>query len=226
MSRSAPSSSRLFILNEELEMLFATVPKLTNEEHEEWCEMAKMILKVAVPPNTIYGEVSMSFAVRWKNVLDGVWHFVDKDGNYHNVVYNKDLDKPAIVAGWTTLRDEDVVRDIFWCHPNAMNTDKTNRYRLPLLDFVGVTPIGMTFSTGFAYLEGERLNNVVWALELFRGIFLRRDALPGVIVTDRDQVLMNAVKTIFPECTNLLCSFYINKNVKVKCKSLIGQRNA
>jgi len=84
----------------------------------------------------------------------------------------------------------------------------------------------MTFSTGFAYLEGERLNNVVWALELFRGIFLRRDALPGVIVTDRDQVLMNAVKTIFPECTNLLCSFYINKNVKVKCKSLIGQRNA
>eukprot|EP00256_Glycine_max_P040668 XP_006590136.1 uncharacterized protein LOC100802002 [Glycine max] len=105
MSRSAPSSSRLFILNEELEMLFATVPKLTNEEHEEWCEMAKMILKVAVPPNTIYGEVSMSFAVRWKNVLDGVWHFVDKDGNYHNVVYNKDLDKPAIVAGWTTLRE-------------------------------------------------------------------------------------------------------------------------
>ncbi|KAH1250091.1 hypothetical protein GmHk_05G013320 [Glycine max] len=39
-------------------------------------------------------------------------------------------------------------------------TYKTNRYRLPLLDFVGVTPTGMTFSAGFAYVEGERVNNL------------------------------------------------------------------
>ncbi|KAL5159018.1 putative protein FAR1-RELATED SEQUENCE 10 [Glycine soja] len=80
-----------------------------------------------------------------------------------------------------------------------------NRYRLPLLDFVGVTPTGMTFSAGFAYLEGECVNNVVWALEQFRGLFLRRDRLPIVIITDRDLALMNGVKTVFPECTNLLC---------------------
>ncbi|XP_028185920.1 uncharacterized protein LOC114372519 [Glycine soja] len=43
----------------------------------------------------------------------------------------------------------------------------------------------MTFSAGFAYLEGERVNNLVWALE----------------------------------------RFHIDKNVKAKCKSLIGQKN-
>ena len=43
-------------------------------------------------------------------------------------------------------------------------------------------------------------------------------------MTDRDLALMNAVKTVFPECTNLFCSFHINKNVKAKCKSLIGQK--
>ena len=71
-----------------------------------------------------------------------------------------------------------MVRDIFWCHPdsvklvNACNlvflidsTYKTNRYRLPLLDFVvldfvGMTPTGMTFSASFAYVEGERVNNL------------------------------------------------------------------
>ena len=73
-------------------------------------------------------------------------------------------------------------------------------------------------------MEGERVNNVVWALEHFRGLFLRRDALPRVIVTERDLALMNAVKTMFPECTNLLCRFHIDKNVKAKCKSLIGQK--
>jgi len=82
-------------------------------------------------------------------------------------------------------------------------TYKTNRYRLSLLDFVGVTPTGMTFSAGYAYLEGECLNNVTWALERFRCIFLRHDALPGVIVTVRDLALMNAVKTVFPKYTNL-----------------------
>ncbi|KAL5133537.1 hypothetical protein HKD37_03G006841 [Glycine soja] len=86
---------------------------------------------------------------------------------------------------WHRLKDEDLC--------NACNlvflidiTYKTNRHRLPLLDFVGVTPTGMTFSAGFAYLEGERVNNVVWALE----------------------------------------RFHIDKNVKAKCKSLIGQKNA
>eukprot|EP00256_Glycine_max_P051237 XP_014617179.1 protein FAR1-RELATED SEQUENCE 5-like [Glycine max] len=130
---------------------------------------------------------------------------------------------------WHRLKDEDVVRDLFWCHPDAVklcnachlvflidSTYKTNRYRLPLHDIVGVTPTGMTFSAGFAYLEGERVNNLVWALERFRGLFLRNDRLPVVIVTDRDLALVNAVKVVFPECKNLLCRFHIDKNVKAK----------
>ncbi|KAH1262211.1 hypothetical protein GmHk_02G004886 [Glycine max] len=49
---------------------------------------------------------------------------------------------------WLRLKDEVVVRDMFWCHPDAVklcnachlvffidSTYKTNRYRLPLLDF-------------------------------------------------------------------------------------------
>ncbi|KAH1254612.1 Protein FAR1-RELATED SEQUENCE 6 [Glycine max] len=140
---------------------------------------------------------------------------------------------------WHRLKDEVVVRDLFWCHLDAVklcnachlvffidSTYKTNRYRLQLLDFVGVTPTAMTFSTGFAYLEAERVNNIVWALERFRSLFLRHDCLPLVIVTDRDLALMNAVKTVFPESTNLLCRFHIDKNVKAKCKSLIGEKNA
>ena len=106
------------------------------------------------------------------------------------------------------------------------STYKTNWYRLPLLDFVGVTPTRMTFSAGFAYLEGEHLNNVVWALERFQALLLRCDALPRVIVIDKDLALMNTIKTILPGCTNLLCRFHIDKNVKVKCKSVIGQKNA
>ncbi|KAH1189725.1 hypothetical protein GmHk_20G057445 [Glycine max] len=78
------------------------------------------------------------------------------------------------------LKDDNVVRDLFWSHPDA------------------------------------------W----FRGLFMRVDALPGVIVTDRDLSLMNAVKTVFSDATNLLCRFHIDKNVKAKCKTLVSQKNA
>ncbi|KAL5170223.1 hypothetical protein HKD37_11G031978 [Glycine soja] len=110
---------------------------------------------------------------------------------------------------WHRLKDEVVVRDLFWCHPDAVklcnachlvffidSTYKTNRYKLPLLDFYLVCISG------------------------------GNDRLPVVIVTDRDLALMNAVKTMFLECTNLLCRFHIDKNVKAKCKSLIDQKNA
>jgi len=72
-----------------------------------------------------------------------------------------------------TMKDEDVVRDIFWSHPDAVqltnacnlvflidSTYKTNIYKLSLLDNVSVTPIGMTFSVAFAYLVGEHINNI------------------------------------------------------------------
>ena len=55
---------------------------------------------------------------------------------------------------------------------------------------------------------------------------MKVDALPGVIVTGRDFSLMNAVKTVFPDATNLLCRFHIDKNVKAKCKPLVAQKNA
>ncbi|XP_028201334.1 uncharacterized protein LOC114385424 [Glycine soja] len=112
---------------------------------------------------------------------------------------------------WHRLKDDNVVRDLFWSHPDAVklinscdlvflidSTYKTNRYKLSLHDTVGVTPTGMTFSAGFAYLEGECFNNVVWAVEWFR------------------------VKTVFLDATNLLCQFHIDKNVKAKCKTLVA----
>ena len=107
---------------------------------------------------------------------------------FHSSIRESDLEMQHLMKllerdqyiHWHRIKDEDVVRDIFWCHPDAVkfvntcnlvflidNTYKTNRYRLSLLDFVGVTPTGMTFSAGFAYVEGERVNNLVWTLQRF-----------------------------------------------------------
>ncbi|XP_028078799.1 uncharacterized protein LOC114280614 [Camellia sinensis] len=69
------------------------------------------------------------------------------------------------------------VTDLFWAHPVSLDllctfprvlimdcTYKTNRYRLPLLEIVGVTSTHMTFSVAIAYLQTARVDNYAWAL--------------------------------------------------------------
>ncbi|KAL5127286.1 hypothetical protein HKD37_14G039734 [Glycine soja] len=73
-------------------MVLVTLPKLTNEEHRQCCEMAKIMLKVAVPPDTILNTV---------NAKDQYVICCEVE----RLVYNQDLDKSTIVTGWTTLRN-------------------------------------------------------------------------------------------------------------------------
>jgi len=126
------------------------------------------------------------------------------------------------------------VSDIFWTHPDSLKllnafsnvllmdrTYNTNKYRLPLLEIVGVTSRGLTFLATFVLMSSERENNFILALQRLRGLYLRRDVYPKVVVSDRDLTLMNVIKLVFPEACNLLCRFHINKNVSIKCKMLV-----
>ena len=126
----------------------------------------------------------------------------------------------------------DAVRDLFWAHPGSIDllrafprvlimdcTYKTNRYRLPLLEIVGVTSTDLTFSIAFVYMDSEREDNYTWALERLCST-MDDDALPEVIVTDRDLALLNAIRRVFPTAKNLLCRWHISRNVLAHCKRL------
>ncbi|XP_052724908.1 protein FAR1-RELATED SEQUENCE 5-like isoform X1 [Vigna angularis] len=144
------------------------------------------------------------------------------------------LDRDKYIHWSRCADDSKVVTDLFWTHPDAVKllnsfnvvfmmdyTYKTNRYRLPLLEIVGMTSTGLTFSAAFAFLSTERQSNFTWALEKLKGLFLTSEGGPKVIVTDRDLALMNAISSVFPESYQMLCRFHILKNVKAKCKMLV-----
>ncbi|KAJ1439897.1 MULE transposase domain [Sesbania bispinosa] len=145
------------------------------------------------------------------------------------------MDRDNYVYWHRRHEDSDVVRDIVWTHPDAMKllnifhivliidtTYKTNKYKLPLLEVVGVTSTELTFSVAFAYIEQEKSDNFMWVLEKIRSVILVPDVSPEVIVTDRDIALMNAVEKNFPVASHLFCQFHIAKNVKAKCKTLVS----
>src|SRR5581483_12389230 len=96
-------------------------------------------------------------------------------------------------------------------------TYKTNKFKMPLLNVVGITSFNTTFYSCFIFMKGEEKIDYLWVLthvaQLYNGV-----SKPGVIVTDRELALMNALEIIFPDSANLLCVWHISKNVLKNCK--------
>jgi hypothetical protein len=129
---------------------------------------------------------------------------------------------------WNRRRDDgsNVLSDIFWAHPESIKllnlfpivlvmdcTYKTNKYRQPLLQIIGITSTDLTFAVGFSYMESEKTDNYRWALDKLKELFSKQDIFPQVILTDRELALMNAIEIVFPHSVNMLCTWHINKNV-------------
>ena len=123
-----------------------------------------------------------------------------------------------------------IVTELFWAHPDSVNllrcfplvilmdcTYKTNRYRMPLLEVVGVTSTDMTFSVGFGFLSSESSNSYTWVLDILK-VLLEGWPTPKVFVTDRELGLLSAIKGVFPDSSSLLCTWHINNMVMSNCK--------
>jgi len=90
---------------------------------------------------------------------------------------------------WSRFEEgTNVVQDLFWTHPDSVkllnvfnivlmmeSTYKTNRYRMPLFEVVGVTSMRLTFNAAFMLLTSECHHNFVLAFEKLRGLFFRVD---------------------------------------------------
>lgn len=126
-----------------------------------------------------------------------------------------------------TLDGNDIIKDIFWAHPTSLDflrtfprviildcTYKTNRYRMPLLEIVGVTSTDQTFCIAIAYLCAESEENYIWALERLKSVMLDCEVeLPSVFISDRELALLNAIAHVFPNSSHMLCKWHIKNNI-------------
>jgi len=97
------------------------------------------------------------------------------------------------------------------------STYKTNMYKMPMFEVVGVTSSDLTYSVGFGFVTHEKEENFVWVLKMLRKLFTSKKNMPKVIVTDRDGSLMKAVGIVFPERYAMNCYFLVQANVKQRC---------
>ncbi|XP_021980708.1 uncharacterized protein LOC110876856 [Helianthus annuus] len=97
------------------------------------------------------------------------------------------------------------------------STYKTNRYKMPLVQIIGVTSALMSFCIAHAFVSNEKQENFTWVLQRLKHS-LDSVMEPRVIVTDRDRALMNACATVFPKARHSLCRWHIQQNIFKHCR--------
>ncbi|CAN0918350.1 Protein FAR1-RELATED SEQUENCE 5 [Linum grandiflorum] len=136
-----------------------------------------------------------------------------------------------------TRDDDNHVVNLLLCHPESIrmlaawyfvilidSTCKTNMYRKPVIQVVGVTPVRKNFSIGFALVENETTETYVWVLEHLKVLLGKRH--PDAFVTDKERGLGAALATVFPRSPHLLCVWHMKTNIEAKVKSLTRSDDA
>lgn len=129
------------------------------------------------------------------------------------------------------LDEDNRVSSVIFAHPQSLAylrsypdmlildcTYKTNKYKMPLLDIVGVDACQRSFCIAFAFLTGEEEKDYIWALDRLRSLYEIAGArYPSVILTDRCLACMNAISHCFPNAASLICLWHANKAVLRHC---------
>ena len=85
-------------------------------------------------------------------------------------------------------------------------TYKTNKFRMPLFDIIGIDCLQRTFYVGFCFLAREDQDIIEWALTCLQYLYSSLGLPPPrTIVTDRDNALIAALCVIYPGTKHLLC---------------------
>ncbi|KAK1620424.1 hypothetical protein QYE76_025941 [Lolium multiflorum] len=93
------------------------------------------------------------------------------------------------------------------------STYKMNRYRMPFIPFVGLNNHRRTTVFGCAIVSDETEETYVWLLQTFLKAMCQKKPLS--VITDADSAMIRAIRTVFPDVWHRICSWHVEKNMKI-----------
>ncbi|CAN0843566.1 PKS-NRPS hybrid synthetase cheA [Linum grandiflorum] len=125
--------------------------------------------------------------------------------------------------------------NVFICHPESVrmlhawyfvvlidSTYKTNIYRKPVVQLIGVTPVRKNFNIGLAIVTDETTETYTWILQQLKTVLGER--VPTAFVTDKEQGLGAALLDVFPTSAHLLCVWHMKRNISGYAAKLMDDR--
>jgi hypothetical protein len=134
---------------------------------------------------------------------------------------------------WRKAKGHPISR-IFWTYrdlvelwkkyPEVWSIDCTycvNKYNMPLCNINGITNLGTTFNIGFCILSYEKEEDFTWLLQQLTALLDEYYiAYPFVIMTDIDQALKKAARSVLPDdIKHQVCLWHVLKNVVFNVKN-------
>lgn len=92
-------------------------------------------------------------------------------------------------------------------------TYKTNRFAMPLLMLHAIDNMGHTFVAACALMIDERESTYKWVLQAFANVSGSSNRI-FTFVTDKDIAFSNAISSVMPHVTHMLCYWHVRQNVK------------
>lgn len=109
-------------------------------------------------------------------------------------------------------------------------TYKTNSHKMVLLNFVVAGALRSkekpkqltTVPIAGCWMDKETAERYQWALQCFRDIVwpigTNENLLPKCFVTDNEEALLKAIKSVFPNSKQILCWIHIQRNFLLRFK--------
>ena len=99
--------------------------------------------------------------------------------------------------------------------PNVLIIDsacKTNKYNVPLMNVIRVTPLNDLFMAALCSARSETATGFNFVLTEVKAVYDKLEvAYPRVAFADKDNALRRSLLLIFPDMHRLLCLWHINK---------------
>lgn len=156
------------------------------------------------------GNPTIQGAFEWLSQRDGQWKYKADQGEHERLDKILFLNAEMIdaVHRWGSVLQMDC-------------TYSTNRYKMPLLEIVGITASGHTFIAAYGLLLHENTEFFRWALRAF--LELTAASEPLVVVTDRDLALIKALDAEWPASFKMLCRWHIDKDIAAQVRSKLAR---
>jgi hypothetical protein len=179
------------------------LPITRRDLHNERARVKRQALKTLTPLEALF------------ETLDGEGYFyryqLDTDGHIRDILMVNPLSIKLLRGNSNLL--------LFDC------TYKTNRYNRPALNICAITGLNTSIQAGIVLMQEEKETDYTWALTTFGEMLKEKDIdPPTVIITDREEALMNAVEAVFPAADSLLCRWHQNKDVIAFCRKYIKEQ--
>ncbi|CAG8456304.1 3913_t:CDS:2 [Racocetra fulgida] len=211
----------------EIEIVEKSEIKFNEGETTDICITAVRMLKAGAKPSMIYEAMRDEDGqptVTRKDILNlGLRiNFLEENASMEALIIGMKK------RGYTVRHGR--LKHLFFCHANSIRsarrfsevvlvdaTYKTNVYKLPFVNFVGIGNLGVnklqTFRIAGAWISDESENSYIWVIkQLISLIFF--DIIPLVFVTDNDAALTGAIRKFFPKTEYLLCTWHVLNNFK------------